>query len=73
MSEKPLCGHCYNECTDDCCDKRRIDVLELQLAEDREEETRFLNMLIPYIHPSSTCEVYKSVCRRIEQLKEQGR
>ena len=31
MSEKPLCGHCYNECTDGCCDKRRIDVLERQL------------------------------------------
>ena len=37
MSEKPLCGYCYNECTDDCCDKRRIDVLERKLEEAREE------------------------------------
>jgi len=37
MSEKPLCGHYYNECTDNCCDKRKIDVLERQLAEAREE------------------------------------
>ena len=36
MKEKPLCGYCYNECVDDCCDKRRIDVLERQLAEARE-------------------------------------
>jgi hypothetical protein len=36
MKEKPLCGYCYNECTDDCCDKRRIDVLERQLEETRE-------------------------------------
>ncbi len=35
MKEKPLCGYCYNECTDECCDKRRIDVLERQLKEDR--------------------------------------
>ena len=35
MSEKPLCGYCYNECTDDCCDKRRIDVLERKLSEAR--------------------------------------
>jgi len=40
MSEKPLCGYCYNECTDDCCDKRRIDVLESQLDKAREEEKR---------------------------------
>ena len=36
MKEKPLCGYCYNECTDDCCDKRRIDVLERQMDEARE-------------------------------------
>ena len=37
MKEKPLCGYCYNEFTDDCCDKRRIYVLERQLAEARRE------------------------------------
>lgn len=37
MSEKPLCGYCYNECADDCCDKRRIDVLERQLEEANDE------------------------------------
>jgi hypothetical protein len=40
MKEKPLCGYCYNECTDDCCDKRRIDVLERQLEEAREENKK---------------------------------
>ena len=37
MKEKPLCGYCYNECTDECCDKRSIDVLERQLEEARRE------------------------------------
>ena len=41
MSEKPLCGHCYNECTDNCCDKRKIDVLERQLAEARDEALKY--------------------------------
>ena len=36
MKEKPLCGYCYNECADDCCDKRRIDVLERQLIKLQE-------------------------------------
>ena len=40
MSEKPLCGHCYNECTDNCCDKRKIDVLERQLKKAHEEIDR---------------------------------
>ena len=43
MSDKPLCGYCYNDCTDDCCDKRRIDVLERQLAEARDEVDYAIN------------------------------
>ena len=50
----------------------KIQALERQLAEAREEQVRFLSMLLPYIHPSSTCEVYKSVCKRLAKLKEQG-
>jgi len=40
MKEKPLCGYCYNECTDECCDKRRVDVLERQLEDARELEKK---------------------------------
>ena len=66
MSEKPLCGYCYNECTDDCCDKRKVDVLTKQLevyksiAEEAIEVT-----------PAHFDEGY-GWSKSIEQLKEKG-
>lgn len=62
MSKKPLCGYCYNECTDDCCDKRRIDVLERQLAEARE--------LIEECLSRTSDGNFKDCVRK--KLKEQG-
>ena len=53
----------YNECKD----------LERQLEEAREDELSFLYMhIMAYIYPSSTCEIYASVCKRIKELKEKG-
>ena len=63
MSEKPLCGHCYNECTDNCCDKRKIDVLKRQLAEARDENERLKNQMnFILVHPDKT-EIKVSLTR----------
>ena len=45
MSEKPLCGHCYQEYHEKCCDKTRINVLERQLEEARERLTIAVNCM----------------------------
>jgi len=75
MSEKPLCGYCYNECTDECCDKRRIDVLERQLAEARDLIKAVAHIGIDWgygkfelnqDHIDKARKLYE------EQLKEQG-
>ena len=68
MSEKPLCGHCYNECTDDCCDKRRIDVLERKLAEAREDNTELLIKL--KVHKNKALSLAENV--KFRELKEKG-
>ena len=74
MSEKPLCGHCYNECTDNCCDKRKIDVLERQLAEAREE---LLNYKVKYNNQCSEMnrlkQSRKDQLSMIRKLKEQNK
>ena len=73
MSEKPLCGYCYNECADDCCDKRRIDVLESQLDKIREE---LLSYKVKYNNQCSEMnrlkQSRKDQLAMIRKLKEQG-
>ena len=83
MSEKPLCGYCYKDVADHCCDKRRIDVLERQLAEAREDVETYkydLNTLVDVVddcvYKMSQDECYdtlKQVADHYRQLKEQGR
>jgi len=68
MKEKPLCGYCYNECTDDCCDKRRIDVLERQL-EEANQAFEHIRQITLNNHDHDTIRINK-ICN--EQLKEQG-
>ena len=82
MKEKPLCGYCYNECTDDCCDKRRIDVLERQLDQKREDMESYkydletlIAVLNDCVNKMSSEECYdtlKQVADHYKQLKEQG-
>ena len=71
MSDKPLCGYCYNDCTDDCCDKRRIDVLERQLAEAREIVKETVNKNCSQcVHNYNNGDGWCGDCN--EQLKEKG-
>ena len=82
MKEKPLCGYCYNECTDECCDKRRIDVLERQLDQKREDMESYkydletlIAVLNDCVNKMSSEECYdtlKQVADHYKQLKEQG-
>ena len=78
INEKPLCGYCYNECTDDCCDKRRIDVLERKLAEAREVQNKLGEWVHQYIHCMRTVDYCGSLeeanemGQYLEQLKEQS-
>ena len=82
MKEKPLCGYCYNECTDDCCDKRRIDVLERQLDQKREDMESYkydletlIAVLNDCVNKMSSEECYdtlKQVADHYKQLKEKG-
>ena len=75
MKEKPLCGYCYNECTDECCDKRRVDVLERQLEDAREESSIYKKLLG---HNHKDCQDYSKACPaclsdfKQYKLKEQG-
>ena len=73
MSEKPLCGYCYNECTDECCDKRRIDVLERQLEEAREEEASLIKWLDQERQDwgSSEKDSWNPYHRVLSEIKEQ--
>ena len=78
MSEKPLCGYCYNECADDCCDKRRIDVLERQLAEARELTVNVLNNMKMILDDDEVAykrrldALVRNAEELLNQLKEQG-
>ncbi len=74
MKEKPLCGYCYKECTDDCCDKRRIDVLERQLAEVMTGLTLIESSLIN-LRPRDKSPIdrrFGDLIKDIVQLKEKG-
>ena len=68
MKEKPLCGHCYNECTDECCDKRSIDVLERKLEEAISIAEEALNRVHPISHTGY--EIKHELEERLDQLKE---
>jgi len=82
MKEKPLCGYCYNECTDECCDKRRIDVLERQMAIAREAEKKaFFSALDITDDDFNSRDTWSNSFNEVkqifwneyqEQLKEQG-
>ena len=78
MKDKPLCGYCYNECTDECCDKRRVDVLERQLDEVREIQNQLGKWVSEYCHCMRTVDYCGSLedanemDQYLEQLKEQG-
>ena len=71
MKEKPLCGYCYKEVSDDCCDKRRIDVLERQLAEAREESKKAISILNLWYNLGWS-EEYRKGIEELTKLKEQG-
>ena len=82
MKEKPLCGYCYNECTDECCDKRRIDVLERQLDEAKEDVESYKYDLETLVSVVSDClnkmsgeecyDTLQQVANHYDELKEQG-
>ena len=84
MSEKPLCGHCYQDYHEKCCDTARINVLERQLSEAREENKvlesndKFIrdvikNSISPQMYGFSIEQVRELMYKeRVKQLKEQG-
>ena len=78
MSEKPLCGYCYNECADDCCDKRRIDVLERQLEEANKLTVNVLNNMKMILDDDEVSykrrldALVRNAEELLDQLKEKG-
>ena len=65
MKEKPLCGYCYKEVADDCCDKRRIDVLERQLEELDKDNRALLDSNLELIKELD--EAREAICIHVRE------
>ena len=72
MSDKPLCGYCYKDVADDCCDKRRIDVLERQLEEVQKENTQLKEMREHLKGKDETRKEKERLERQLEEDREEN-